>query len=101
MISMASKRMAGGILFTGLVLAAFGALIIAYSEFFAYVAAGFFFIISGLLIITALKIFIAGWKFKKSMDSLSNQAQGGRENVQVSFRQKTDFIDADDNGSEQ
>ena len=98
MISLASRRMAGGILFSGLVLAAFGVLLIEFPKFFAYIAAGFFFIAAGLLIVTSLKIYIAGWRFKRTIDSFSNPPSDGRENVRVSFGQKTDFID-EDNGS--
>lgn len=101
MISLASRKMAGGILFVGLILAGFGILIIAYPNFFATVAAVFFFIAGGGLILTALKIYIASYRFKKSMDSISNRTEAGRENVRISLGQKGDFIDYDDNGSEQ
>jgi hypothetical protein len=101
MISLASRRMAGGILFVGLILAGFGILILAYPEFFATIAAIIFFIIGGSLILTAVKIYIASWRLKKSMDSFSQQAQDGRENVRISLGQKGDVLDYDDNGSEQ
>lgn len=101
MISLASRKMAGGILFVGILLAGFGVLIIAYQRFFAIVAAVFFFIIGGSLILTAIKIYVASWKFRRSVDSFSKQTQDGRENVRISIGQKGDVLDYDDNGPEQ
>ena len=101
MISLASRRMAGGILFVGLLLVGFGILIWEFPEFFATIAAIFFFIIGGSLVLTAIKIFMASYKLRKSMESFSNQQQDGRENVRISLGQKGDVVDYDDNGSEQ
>ena len=101
LITLASKKMAGGILFIGLMLAGFGFLLVAYPKFFAYAAAVIFFIAGGSLILTALKIYIAGWKLKKSMGSYSSPAENVRENVRISLGQKSDFIDYDENDSEQ
>ncbi len=101
MISLASRRMAGGILFVGLLLVGFGALMVAYPKFFAYIAAVFFFLIGGSLILTSLKIFIASYKLRKSMESFSNQPDEGRENVRISLGQKNDVIDSDEDNPDQ
>ena len=71
MVSLASRKIAGWLLFVGLVLAGFGILIIAYPNFFATMAAIFFFIAGGGLILAAMKIYIASYRFKKRMDSFS------------------------------
>ncbi len=101
MISLASRRMAGGILFVGLLLVGFGILIWEFPEFFAAIAAIFFFIIGGSLVLTAIKIFIASYKLRKSIESFSNQQQDGRENVRISTGRKDDFIDSDEDNPDQ
>ena len=79
-ISEASRRVAGGIFITGLLLIGFGILIIAFSEIFAFLAAAVFFIAGVGCSMTALKIFWAQRKF----DKINNdESQGYRKNVQI------------------
>ena len=80
MMSLASRRVAGGIFITGLLLIGFGILIIAFSEIFAFLAAAVFFIAGVGCSMTALKIFLAQRRFNK----LNNdESQGHRKNVQI------------------
>ena len=79
-ISEASRRVAGGIFITGLLLIGFGILIIAFSEIFALLAAAVFFLAGVGCSMTALKIFWAQRKF----DKINNdESQGYRKNVQI------------------
>ena len=80
MMSLASRRVAGGIFITGLLLIGFGILIIAFSEIFAFLAAAVFFLAGVGCSMTALKIFWAQRKF----DKINNdESQGYRKNVQI------------------
>jgi len=80
MVSMASRKVAGWVLSVGLFLIFFGLLIIAYPKFFAAVAAIFFFIAGGGLVLTAVKIFLAQRKWRKTLEQSSDVY---RENVRI------------------
>ncbi len=80
MLSLASRRVAGWVLSVGLFLILFGLLIIAYSKFFAFVAAIFFFIAGGSLVVTAIKILLAQHKLRKTFEQSS---EAYRENVRI------------------
>lgn len=79
-ISQTSRRLAGGILATGLALISFGLLIYLLPMVFATLAALFFFIIGGGACITAFKIFAAQHHIDKEMNSESTEY---RENVRI------------------
>ncbi len=79
-IARASRGVASGIFIAGLLLIGFGAVIIAFPEVFAFLAAVVFFIAGAGCAITALKIFLASRKLDK-MDS--DESAGYRNNVQI------------------
>jgi hypothetical protein len=79
-ISQASRRIAGGIFATGLMLIGFGLLIYLYPKFFATLAAMVFFAVGLGTCITALKIFTAQHRMNKTINNESNEY---RENVRI------------------
>jgi hypothetical protein len=79
-ISQASRRIAGGIFATGLMLIGFGLLIYLYPTFFATLAAMVFFAAGVGTCITAIKIFFAQRQIDKAAGGESNEY---RENVQI------------------
>ena len=79
-ISQASRRIAGGIFATGLMLIGFGLLIYLYPKFFATLAAMVFFAVGLGTCITALKIFAAQHRMNKNINNESNEY---RENVRI------------------
>ena len=79
-ISQASRRLAGGIFTTGLMLIGFGLLIYLMPKFFATLAAIVFFITGIGTCITALKIFAAQHRMNKNFD---NESDEYRENVRI------------------
>ena len=79
-ISQASRRIAGGIFATGLMLIGFGLLIYLYPTFFATLAAMVFFVVGLGTCITALKIFAAQHRMNKNINNESNEY---RENVRI------------------
>jgi len=79
-ISQASRRIAGGIFATGLMLIGFGLLIYLYPKFFATLAAIVFFITGIGTCVTALKIFIAQRQIDKGTN---NESDEYRKNVRI------------------
>jgi hypothetical protein len=79
-ISQASRRIAGGIFTTGLMLIGFGLLIYLYPKFFATLAAMVFFAAGFGTCITALKIFAAQHRIDKN---INNEPTEYRENVRI------------------
>ena len=79
-ISQASRRLAGGMLATGLALISFGLLIYLLPKFFATLAALIFFVAGIGTCITAIKIFFAQRQIDKATGDESNEY---RENVQI------------------
>ena len=79
-ISQASRRIAGGIFATGLMLIGFGLLIYLYPKFFATLAAMVFFAAGLGTCVTALKIFAAQRRIDKNINKESNEY---RENVRI------------------
>jgi hypothetical protein len=79
-LSQASRAVAATIMVVGLLLIGFGVLIAALPEFFAYLAAGVFFIAGIGCGITAVKIFWA----QHQMDQMtSDETQVYRKNVRI------------------
>jgi hypothetical protein len=79
-ISQASRKIAGGIFATGLMLIGFGLLIYLYPKFFATLAAMVFFAVGLGTCLTALKIFAAQHRIDKNINKESNEY---RENVRI------------------
>jgi hypothetical protein len=79
-ISQASRRLAGGIFATGLMLIGFGLLIYLYPKFFATLAAMVFFAVGLGTCITALKIFAAQHRINKD---INNESDEYRKNVRI------------------
>ena len=79
-ISQTSRKIAGGIFTTGLLLIGFGLLIYLYPKFFATLAAMVFFAAGLGTCITAIKIFAAQHRLNKEMNKESNEY---RENVRI------------------
>ena len=79
-ISQASRRIAGGIFATGLMLIGFGLLIYLYPKFFATLAAMVFFVTGLGTCLTALKIFAAQHRMNRNINNESNEY---RENVRI------------------
>jgi uncharacterized membrane protein len=79
-ISQASRRIAGGIFATGLMLIGFGLLIYLMPKFFATLAAIVFFIAGIGTCITALKIFMAQRQIDKGTN---NESTEYRKNVRI------------------
>ncbi len=79
-ISQASRRLAGGIFATGLMLIGFGLLIYIMPKFFATLAAIVFFITGIGTCITALKIFSAQRRIDRE---INNEPTEYRENVRI------------------
>lgn len=79
-ISQASRRIAGGIFATGLMLIGFGLLIYLYPKFFATLAAMVFFAAGLGTCITALKIFAVQRRIDKNINKESNEY---RDNVRI------------------
>ena len=79
-ISQASRRIAGGIFATGLMLIGFGLLIYLYPKFFATLAAMVFFAVGLGTCITALKIFMAQRQIDKGTN---NESDEYRKNVRI------------------
>jgi len=79
-ISQASRRIAGGIFATGLMLIGSGLLIYLYPKFFATLAAIVFFITGIGTCITALKIFLAQRQIDKGTN---NESDEYRKNVRI------------------
>lgn len=79
-ISQASRRIAGGIFATGLMLIGFGLLIYLLPKFFATLAAIVFFVASIGTCTTALKIFAAQYRMNKN---INNESTEYRENVRI------------------
>ena len=79
-ISQASRRIAGGIFATGLMLIGFGLLIYLMPKFFATLAAIVFFAAGIGTCITALKIFMAQRQIDKGTN---NESTEYRKNVRI------------------
>ena len=79
-ISQASRRIAGGIFATGLMLIGFGLLIYLMPKFFATLAAIVFFVAGIGTCVTAVKIFAAQHRIDKNINKESNEY---RENVRI------------------
>ncbi len=79
-ISQASRRIAGGIFATGLMLIGFGLLIYLMPMLFATLAAIVFFVVGIGTCITALKIFAAQHRMNKN---INNESTDYRENVRI------------------
>ena len=86
-VSQASRSVATGIFFVGLVLVGFGVLILALPELFAMLAALVFFLAGLSCAGTALKIFLAQRKFNKFN---SDGSQGYRKNVQIHIEEHSE-----------
>ena len=81
MLSQASRTAASGILLVGLLLIGFGAVIAAFPELFAYLAAAVFFLAGFSCAAVALKIFWAQRQFNKSTSDDGLTAY--RKNVRI------------------
>ena len=79
-ISQASRRIAGGIFATGLMLIGFGLLIYLMPKLFATIAAIIFFVAGIGTCTTALKIFIAQRQIDKGTN---NESDEYRKNVRI------------------
>jgi protein-S-isoprenylcysteine O-methyltransferase Ste14 len=79
-ISQASKAVAAGIFVTGLSLVGFGVMIYLLPRLFATLAAVIFFVAGLGCLLTAVKVFLARQRFRKSH---SDESQGYRENVKI------------------
>jgi uncharacterized membrane protein YciS (DUF1049 family) len=79
-LSRASRAVAATIMIVGLLLVGFGVLIAALPEFFAYLAAGVFFIAGLGCGITAIKIFWAQSQIDRAGE---NEPQVYRQNVRI------------------
>jgi hypothetical protein len=79
-ISQTSRKIAGGIFTTGLLLIGFGLLIYLYPNFFATLAAIVFFAAGLGTCVTALKIFALQHRLNKQINNDSNEY---RENVRI------------------
>ncbi len=79
-ISQASRRIAGGIFATGLMLIGFGLLIYLLPKFFATLAAIVFFVAGIGTCVTAVKIFAAQHRMNKN---INNESTEYRENVRI------------------
>ncbi len=84
MLSQASRRLAGGILTTGLALIGFGLLIYLLPMVFVTIAALFFFITGAGACITAFKIFTAQRRIDKEMNTEPDEY---RKNVRIKIDQ--------------
>jgi hypothetical protein len=84
-ISQASRKIAGGIFATGLMLIGFGLLIYIMPKFFATLAAIVFFVTGLGTCITALKIFAAQHRINKTINNESNEY---RENVRIKLEER-------------
>jgi hypothetical protein len=65
-LSHASRGIAVAVFMLGLMLAGIGVVIITFPQFFAYLAAAFFFIAGAGCAVTALKMYIASRRFMKT-----------------------------------
>ena len=83
-LSQASKRLAGGILATGLTLIGFGLLIYLLPRVFATLAAMVFFIVGIGTCLTAIKIFAAQHRMDKDINNGSTEY---RQNVRIRIEQ--------------
>ena len=88
-ISQASRRIAGGIFATGLMLIGFGLLIYLMPKFFATLAAIVFFIAGIGTCITALKIFAAQHRINKETN---NESDEYRKNVRIHTEERYDNL---------
>jgi hypothetical protein len=79
-ISQTSRKIAGGIFTTGLMLIGFGLLIYLYPKFFATLAAMVFFAAGLGTCVTALKILAAQQRINKAMNK---EADEYRQNVRI------------------
>ncbi|MBN2018595.1 MAG: hypothetical protein JW749_00025 [Sedimentisphaerales bacterium] len=84
LISQASRRLAGGLLTTGLGLIGFGLLILLLPAFFVMLAAIFFFVVGIGTCVTAFKIFLAQRRIDKTMSDGSDEY---RKNVRIRIEQ--------------
>ena len=88
-ISQASRRLAGGIFATGLMLIGFGLLIYLMPKLFATIAAIIFFVAGIGTCITALKIFMAQRQIDKGTNSEPDEY---RKNVQIHTEERYDNL---------
>lgn len=79
-LSQASRSVASAIMIVGLLLIGFGVLIAALPQFFAYLAAGVFFVAGLGCGVTAVKIF---WAQSRIDRTAENEPQVYRENVRI------------------
>lgn len=89
MVSQASRGIATGVFVIGLLLIGFGAVIIAFPEIFAFLAAVVFFVAGLSLIITAGKIFLVHRHFSKAMRT--SDSQDYRKNVRLHIEDRNDL----------
>jgi len=87
-VTQASRKVATGILMTGLMLIGFGVLILALPAIFAFLAAMVFFIAGLGCASTALKIFLANRHFKKVSD---DPDEAYRKNVRIHIEENPKF----------
>ncbi|MCC7556998.1 MAG: hypothetical protein KO254_12975 [Methanoculleus marisnigri] len=80
-LSEASRSVAAAVMIVGLLLIGFGVLIAALPQFFAYLAAGVFFVAGLGCGITAVKIFWAQSRIDRA--AAQNEAPVHRENVRI------------------
>jgi hypothetical protein len=81
LLSQASRTAASGILLVGLLLIGFGAVIAAFPELFAYLAAAVFFLAGFSCAVVALKILWAQRQFDKSTSN--DDLTAYRKNVRI------------------
>ena len=85
-ISQASRAFAMWIFIAGMILIGFGLLIFVFPEFFATLAAMFFWVIGAVCAITAVKIFLT----TKTRNNI-NPSDGYRKNVHVRIEDRNEF----------
>ena len=80
MISRASRQVASTVFITGMLLIGFGFLIYLLPEFFATLAAMFFFFVGGICAVTAVKMFLTQNKIDRMN---TDDSDAYRKNVKI------------------
>ena len=84
LFSQATRGMAKGSFFTGLLLIGFGMLVFVLRDVFAIIAAAIFFMAGISAILYSIKLFWVSSQMRKSGDS----RDGHRDNVQIHYREE-------------
>ncbi len=89
LLSQASRTAASGILLVGLLLIGFGAVIAAFPELFAYLAAAIFFLAGFSCAVFALKLLWAQRRFRKF--TADDDLTAYRQNVRIHTGEHSDL----------